>query len=302
MDTSLRIGDRLVSLEQPIVMGILNVTPDSFFAGSRTPVDGGSEALVERARRMLDEGATVLDLGAVSTRPDAEPASEDEEMRRLAAALESLRKALPEAIVSVDTFRAAVARRVVRDYGAAIINDVSGCTDPEMLATVAELSVPYVLTHNPSAAQGGTEHINASAPSTPEKDVQAAAAEDKPIDVRVAQFFAWRLQEMYDAGVADVILDPGFGFGKTMAENFALMSALPRLVELFPQTPFLVGISRKSMIYRLLGISPEASLNGTSVLNTLSLQAGAHILRVHDVREAVETIALVNAIHNPSPY
>ena len=269
-------------------MGILNATPDSFFVGSRTPVDGGTEALVERARQMMDEGAAILDLGAVSTRPDAEPASEDEEMRRLAAALEPLRKALPEAIVSVDTFRASVARRVVRDYGVAIINDVSGCADPDMLATVAELRVPYVLTHNPSAAIGGAAAPNVAPFSTDESVA-------KPIDVRVAQFFAWHLEEFYAAGVADVILDPGFGFGKTMAENFALMAALPRLVKLFPQTPFLVGISRKSMIYRLLGTTPEASLNGTSVLNTLALQAGAHILRVHDVREAAEAIALVQA-------
>ena len=295
MDTSLRIGDHLMSLEQPVVMGILNATPDSFFAGSRTPVDDGAEALVERARRLLDEGATILDLGAVSTRPDSEPASEDEEMRRLAAALEPLRKALPEAVVSVDTFRASVARRVVRDFGAAIINDVSGCVDPEMLATVAELQVPYVLTHNPSAAAGGTAQINAFTSAAKGLDADSHETAVKPVDVQVAQFFAWRLQEMYDAGAADVILDPGFGFGKTMAENFALMAALPRLVRLFPQTPFLVGIARKSMIYRLLGTSPEASLNGTSVLNTLSLQAGAHILRVHDVREAVEAVKLVQA-------
>ena len=289
METSLSIRGRLFSLERPIVMGILNATPDSFYAGSRTPVEGGGEALVDRARQLLDEGATILDVGAVSTRPDAQPASEDEEVLRLSAALEPLRKALPEAIVSVDTFRASVARRVVRDYDVAIVNDVSGGADPDMLATIAELRVPYVLTHNPSAAAGG-----ADAPNVVAGDSDKAA--HKPVDVRVAQFFVQRLEEFYAAGVSDVILDPGFGFGKTLEENYALMAALPRLVKLFPQTPFLVGISRKSMIYRLLGTTPETSLNGTSVLNTLALQAGAHILRVHDVREAAEAIAIVNAI------
>ncbi len=289
MQTSLSLRGRLLTLERPIVMGILNATPDSFFAGSRTPVDGGGDALVERARRMLAEGAAILDVGAVSTRPDAQPADEEAELARLSAALSPLRKALPDAIVSVDTFRASVARRVVRDFGVDIINDVSGCADPDMLSAVADLRVPYVLTHNPAAAAGGADAPNVA---TAGDD----AASGKPVDVRVAQFFAQRLEEFYAAGVADVILDPGFGFGKTIDENYALMSALPRLVALFTQTPFLVGISRKSMIYRLLGTSPEASLNGTSVLNTVALQAGAHILRVHDVKEAVEAVRIVDRL------
>jgi dihydropteroate synthase len=208
-------------------------------------------------------------------------------------ALDALRGALPEAVVSVDTFRPEVARRVVRDYGVDVINDVSGCADPDMAAAVAELGVPYVLTHNPLGLQ-----VNKSA--SPEEGPDA-----KPIDVRVAQFFAERLQTLYDLGVADVILDPGFGFGKSMTENYALMAALPRLVRLFPQAPFLIGISRKSMIYRLLDTTPEASLNGTTVLNTVALQAGAHILRVHDVREASEalriTLQLMDSKQPPSP-
>ena len=280
MATSLRLGKRLLEFKQPIIMGILNATPDSFFEGSRTPVADGSAALVARARQLLDEGAAILDVGAVSTRPGATAPSADEELSRLSVALDALRGALPEAIVSIDTFRPEVARRVVRDYGVDVINDVSGCADPDMAAAVAELGVPYVLTHNPLGLQ-----VNKSA--SPEEDSDA-----KPIDVRVAQFFAERLQTLYDLGVADVILDPGFGFGKSMTENYALMAALPRLVRLFPQAPFLIGISRKSMIYRLLDTTPEASLNGTTVLNTVALQAGAHILRVHDVREASEALRI----------
>ncbi len=285
MQTTIHLAGQLVTLDKPLVMGILNATPDSFFAGSRTPVASGADALVARARRLLEQGASILDVGAVSTRPGAVAADADEELSRLSAALEALRSALPDAVVSVDTFRPSVAQRVVCDYGVAMINDVSGCANPAMAAAVAELGVPYVLTHNPLGL-----NTNMSAPP-------AEAATDVPVDVRVAQFFAGRLQELYAAGVADVVLDPGFGFGKTLAENYALMAALPRLVSLFPQTPFLVGISRKSMIYRLLGTDPEAALNGTSVLNTVALQAGAHILRVHDVREAAEAVAIVNALH-----
>ncbi len=279
------MADRLVALDKPIIMGILNATPDSFFAGSRTPVAEGADALVARARGLLEQGASILDVGAVSTRPGAVAADADEELSRLSTALEALRTALPDAAVSVDTFRASVAQRVVRDYGVAMINDVSGCADPDMATVVAELGVPYVLTHNPLG-------MNTNMSASPAEDAAAA-----PVDVRLAQFFAERLQALYAAGVADVILDPGFGFGKTLAENYALMAALPRLIRLFEQTPFLVGISRKSMIFRLLGTDPEASLNGTSVLNTVALQAGAHILRVHDVREAAEAVAIVSALH-----
>ena len=286
MTTSLRLGARLFEFDEPVIMGILNATPDSFYSGSRTPVADGPDALVARARRLLDEGAAILDVGAVSTRPGAAAPSADEELARLSAALDALRRALPEAVMSVDTFRAEVARRVVCDYGVAVINDVSGCADPAMAAAVAELGVPYVLTHNPLGLQ-------ANASASPEE------GSAKPIDVRVAQFFAERLQALYGLGVADVILDPGFGFGKSMAENYALMAALPRLISLFPQTPFLVGVSRKSMIYRLLGTTPEASLNGTTVLNTVALQAGAHILRVHDVREAAEAQRITRQLSPP---
>lgn len=278
MNPSIRIGrpdgcagGRLLQIDRPQVMGIVNVTPDSFYADSRTPVDAGRDVLMKRVRSMVDDGATILDVGAVSTRPGSVPASEDEEFMRLDMALTALREALPEAIVSVDTFRASVARHVVRNFGVAIVNDISGLADPDMLAAVAETGAAYVLTHN-------------------------VAGGEAPVDVRVAQFFASRLEELYGAGVADVILDPGFGFAKTLDENYALMSALPRLVKLFPQVPFLVGISRKSMIYRLLGLSPENALNGTTVLNTIALQAGVHILRVHDVREAAEAVRIVDKL------
>lgn len=287
MDTSLRLRSQLLSIERPLVMGILNATPDSFYQGSRTPVTAGAASLVARARQLVAEGADLLDIGAVSTRPDVQPASEADEMARLDAALGPLRDAMPDVPLSVDTFRASVARHVVERYGVEMVNDISGCADPEMQSTVAELGVAYVLTHNPSAMASGVGQPNNCA-ALVDDDAKV------PIDVRVAQFFARRTSELYAAGVTDVILDPGFGFAKTLDENYALMRALPRLIGLFPQVPFLIGISRKSMIYRLLGTTPEDSLNGTTVLNTIALQAGAHILRVHDVGEAVEAVKIVS--------
>lgn len=256
-------------------MGILNVTPDSFYAASRT---NGAEAVVARARQILDEGGTIVDVGACSTRPDSTPVDEDEEWHRLDGALSVLRRDLPEAVLSVDTFRAGVARRCVQEYGVQIINDISGGErDPKMFETVAELGVPYVLTHD------GTVSL-----TPPQADEDFLAC--------VARYLAERLQRLYDLGVADVILDPGFGFGKTLEQNHLLLSRLRDFIHLFPDNAFLVGVSRKRMVWQLLGITPDEALNGTTVLHTLALQAGAHLLRVHDVRAAVEVIKIIKAI------
>ena len=256
-------------------MGILNVTPDSFYAASRVT---DAEAVVARARQILDEGGKIVDVGACSTRPGSTPVDEDGEWRRLDGALSALRRALPDALLSVDTFRSAVARRCVQEYGVQIINDIGGGErDPQMFETVAELGVPYVLTHD------GTLFPD---PSTADEAYLAS----------VARYLAERLQRLYDLGVADVILDPGFGFGKTLEQNYLLLSRLGDFIRLFPSCPFLVGVSRKRMVWQLLGTTPDEALNGTTVLHTVALQAGAHILRVHDVRAAVEAIKTIEAI------
>ena len=258
-------------------MGILNVTPDSFYAASRVQEE---VAIRERVAQMLSEGADIIDVGAFSTRPGASEVSETEEVQRLDQALTIIRKNFPDALVSVDTFRADVARRCVRDFGVNIINDVSGgLLDDALFETVAELQVPYVLTHSGGLA-----------------DAPTAASETFVEDV--CRFFAERLQRLYELGGGDVILDPGFGFGKTLEQNYQLMHRLSDIVGLFPDNPVLVGVSRKSMIYNLLKITPEEALNGTTVLHTLALQAGARILRVHDVREAVEVVRIVGKLKN----
>ena len=330
----ININGHLLDLSAPLVMGILNVTPDSFYAGSRLSID--PDAIVSRARGMIEAGATLLDIGAVSTRPGASPVSADEELSRLTPALAALRRALPDAIISVDTFRAAVARRVVCDYGVQIINDVSaGVLDPDLFSVVADLRVPYVLTHSggfassalpdnsfsstpvvPDSATFSESPDSSSNPVVPEvapssciAGSDAASLPDsatvprlsrrvEPISVQVARFFAERLQQLYALGVSDVILDPGFGFGKSLEQNYALLHGLSDLIKLFPDNPFLIGVSRKSMIYRLLGTTPEGALNGTTVLHTLALQAGAHILRVHDVPEAVEAVRICSAVQS----
>lgn len=297
----ININGHLLDLSAPLVMGILNVTPDSFYAGSRLSVE--PDAIVSRARGMIEAGATLLDIGAVSTRPGASPVSADEELSRLVPALAALRRALPDAIISVDTFRAAVARRVVCDYGVQIINDVSaGVLDPDLFAIVADLRVPYVLTHSggyASSAMPDNSFSSADAVSHPDSaTVPRLSRRVDPISVQVARFFAERLQQLYALGVSDVILDPGFGFGKSLEQNYALLHGLSDLIKLFPDNPFLIGVSRKSMIYRLLGTTPEGALNGTTVLHTLALQAGAHILRVHDVPEAVEAVRICSAVQS----
>ena len=273
----------LWDMTTPLVMGIMNVTPDSFYAASRAQ---NEEAIRQRADQILKEGASIIDVGGFSTRPGADIISEDEEKHRLARALDVIKKHHPEALVSVDTFRAEVARFCVCDYGADIINDISGGQlDDKMFQTVAELRVPYILTHSHGL------------PTLPVASSQSVTSADSDILLaEVARYFATHLQALNDLGVTDVILDPGFGFGKTLEQNYALMRRLPELIRTFPDNTFLIGVSRKSMIYKILGKTPDDALNGTTVLNTLALQAGAHILRVHDVKTALEVVRLMMTV------
>ena len=274
---SLNIGGRLVEIDRPQVMGILNVTPDSFYSGSRCGVD--EEVIRHRVRQMVAEGADMIDIGGYSSRPGADDISPEEEYSRLSTGLRIIHEEAPqEMIVSVDTFRASVARRCVEECGAHIINDISGGDlDSDMHATVAELHVPYILMHmrgTPATMSGLTQYECVTADVI--KDLQAKA------------FHLRRL------GVNDIIIDPGFGFSKTVEQNYEMMRDLGEFIAM--DYPVLVGISRKSMIYRLLGTSPEEALNGTTALNTIAALSGAHILRVHDVKEAVEAVRIVEAL------
>lgn len=276
---SLNCRGRLFELRTPQVMGILNVTPDSFFADSRQTTD---EAIAQRCRQIVAEGGTMIDIGGYSSRPGAADVPPDEETERLRRGIEAARREAPEAIISVDTFRADVARVCVEEYGAHIINDISGgMLDPKMLRTIAQLGVPYILTH----MQG-----------TPQ-DMQAAPHYDD-VAADVFQFFARQLQKLRSLGAKDIILDPGFGFGKQLSHNYELMAHLEELQDF--GLPVLTGISRKSMIYRLLGGTPATALNGTSVLNTVALLKGAAILRVHDVAAATEAVRICNALRSPA--
>lgn len=261
---TINVRGRLVDLSKPLVMGILNVTPDSFYQGSRKQTEA---EIAQRTNQIIEEGGEMIDVGAFSTRPGAFEVTEEEEMDRLRRALAIVRREQPEAIVSVDTYRSHVARRCVEEWGADIINDVSegGLTgivntpiheEGSMFETVARLQVPYIL----------------------------MSVKSNLHDMLIA--FARETQELYALGAKDIILDPGFGFGKTLDENYKIYQHMERLQVL--DLPLLVGISRKSMIFKLLGGDPTTSLNGTTVLNTIALQKGASILRVHDVREAVE--------------
>lgn len=270
VSATINVRGRLVSLDEPQVMGILNVTPDSFFATSRCRSE---EEIRQRVCMMRREGATMVDIGAYSSRPGAEEVSVEEELRRLLPAVGIVREEWPDAIISVDTFRAEVARQAV-EAGADIINDISGGEmDKDMFRTVAELHVPYILMH----MQG-----------TPQ-DMQKAPHYEN-LMCEVFRSLGERVEELHEMGVADVIVDPGFGFGKTMAQNYEMMARLGEFRLL--GCPILVGISRKSMIYRLLDATPEESLNGTTALNTIALMNGASILRVHDVKEAVEAVKI----------
>lgn len=259
---TLNIGGQLLSLERPLVMGILNATTESFYEASQMHT---ADAVAERALTMLREGASIIDVGGCSTKPGLAPVSEEEEMRRLGMALAAIRTVAPEAILSVDTFRASIAERCVREFGVQMINDVSGGeADERMFATVADLQVPYVLTCN------------------------------KGRWTELMYDLAERIGRLHLMGVNDVIVDPGFGFGKTLDDNYRLMAHLEELHLL--ECPMLVGVSRKSMIYKYLDITSAEALNGTTVLHTVALMKGAHILRVHDVKAAREAILITEKL------
>ena len=276
---SLNVNGRLLDLSTPQVMGILNVTPDSFYAGSRSRTEA---EIAARACQILDEGASIIDIGAYSSRPNAEHISPEEEMQRLSTGLEILNRNHPDAIISVDTFRAEVARQCVEEYGAAIINDISaGEMDEQMFPTVARLNVPYIMMH----MQG-----------TPQNMQKEPHYEN--LLKEVFMYFARKVRQLRDLGMKDIILDPGFGFGKTLEHNYELMAHLEEF-GIF-ELPLLVGVSRKSMIYRLFGATPHEALNGTTVLDTVALMKGADILRVHDVREAVEAVRLIEKLKSVS--
>ena len=275
----INVNGSLLDLSGPCVMGILNITPDSFYVGSRMQTEA---EIAARAQQILDEGAGIIDIGAYSSRPNAENVSPREEMERLRMGLKILRKTQPGAVISVDTFRADVARMCVEEYGVAIINDIAaGEMDADMFRTVVELNVPYIMMHMQGTPQNMQQH--------PHYD---------NLLKEVFLYFAQKVQQLRDLGMKDIILDPGFGFGKTVEHNYELLAHLEefRVFEL----PLLVGVSRKSMIYRLLGNTPQDALNGTTVLDTICLLKGADILRVHDVREAVETVKIVEAMRKNS--
>lgn len=272
MEYTINVGGRLMDMSSPKVMGILNVTPDSFFSGSRKQTE---QEIADRCNQIIAEGGDIIDVGAFSTRPGAPEVSETEEMERLRYGLNILRREQPDAVVSVDTFRPDVARMAVEEYGAAIVNDVSeggitgvankplGWTQgdyPEIFTMVARLGVPYIL------------------------------MSVKPNIKKMLLGFAHEVQQLRDLGVKDIILDPGFGFGKNLDDNYRLMEEMDKLKVL--GLPLLVGVSRKSMIFKLIGGDPTTSLNGTTVLHTISLMKGANILRVHDVKEAAECVAI----------
>ena len=281
---TINVRGRLIDLSTPKVMGILNATPDSFYSGSRKQTE---REIADRANQIMDEGGTFIDVGAFSTRPGAVEVSEEEETERLKRAIAIVRREQPDAPISVDTYRPLVARRCIEEFGADIINDVSeggitGIVDTpiheqgNMFKTVGELKVPYILMSVKSNMH----------------DMLKAFAEE--------------VQTLRDYGAKDIILDPGYGFGKTLDENYAILSEAERLLTL--ELPVLVGVSRKSMIFKLIGGDPTTSLNGTTVLNTISLMKGATILRVHDVREAWECVKLkplpraAQSAASPSPY
>lgn len=263
------------AIVKPWVMGILNVTPDSFYSGSRMGVD--EMRIGERVEEILKEGGDIIDIGAYSTRANADDISPEEEYSRLKIGLNVIKNIDANAIVSVDTFRADVARRCVEEFGVDIVNDVSGGTlDDEMFATVANLKVPYILMHmrgTPATMQQLTEYNDVARDVIDDLNKKKCA--------------------LNDLGIDDVIIDPGFGFSKTVEQNFEMLNRLEDFKQL--DAPLLVGVSRKSMIYRTLGCTPVESLNGTTVINTISLLKGAHILRVHDVKEAVEVCKLVGS-------
>lgn len=286
MDTfkkySINLGGKLFLIDRPQVMGILNVTPDSFYSGSRCGSD--ENVIRKRVRQIASEGADMVDIGGYSSRPGADDIYPDEEFTRLKKGLSIIREEIPDIPVSIDTFRASVARRCIEEFGPCIINDISGGDlDGDMFGTVAELKVPYILMHmrgTPATMTSLTDYENVTA--------------DVILDLM------HKVERLQELGVNDIILDQGFGFSKNLEQNYELMRSVHNFVDL--DFPLLVGISRKSMIYKLLGSSPEESLNGTTVLNTIAIEQGAHILRVHDVKEAVEAVKIVGATFGAYKY
>lgn len=280
MKQTINIKGNLISLETPLVMGIVNVTPDSFYEGSRKQSD---KEVVERAQQILEQGGNIIDIGGQSTAPTSTLHTAKEELERISPVLSVIQREFPNSILSVDTFYSEVAKAAVEKYGVAIINDISGGQiDKNMFATVAELNVPYILMHmrgTPQTMQQFTNYDN--------------FIED------IIYYFSEKIAHLNSLGVNDIIIDPGFGFSKTLEQNYELMAHL-KYFHIF-DSPLLVGISRKSMLYRPLGTNAEESLNATTVMNTYALQSGAKILRVHDVKEAVECVRLTNKLNKYTP-
>ena len=272
----MRLNNKHIDLSKPRVMTIVNVTPDSFYDGSRTFTE---EEIERRIVQAIAEGADMFDVGGYSSRPNADDVSVEEECARVCRAMKVIRRVCPEVAVSIDTFRAEVVQRVVADWGDCIVNDIAaGEADSQMIPTVARLGLPYIAMHmrgTPATMQSMTDY------------------DDVVEEVR--SYFVRKLDELHSAGITDVVIDPGFGFAKTLEQNYALMDGLHRLNDL--GAPILVGISRKSMIYKLLGCAPAEALNGTTALHLEALRQGAKILRVHDTREAVEVIKIYNQLN-----
>ena len=272
----INVNGQLMDLSTPQVMGILNVTPDSFYSNSRKQTEA---EIAERAAQIVAEGGSIIDIGAYSSRPNAEHISAEVEMDRLRKGLTVVRREQPDAVISVDTFRADVARMCVEEYGVAIINDIAaGEMDADMFRTVADLRVPYIIMHMQGTPQNMQLH--------PHYD---------HVVKEVMYYFSEKVARLRDLGARDIILDPGFGFGKTLDHNYELLAGMEELSSF--GLPVLVGVSRKSMIYKLLGGTPAEALNGTSVIDTLCLMKGADILRVHDVKEAVEAVRIVQKMN-----
>jgi len=273
--TTLNIRGSLVNIEKPVVMGIINLTPDSFYKNSRAE---SFKAIISQASLMLEEGATFLDLGAFSTRPGAQEVTEEEELERLLPAVKEIIKHFPQAHISVDTFRAAVAGKAL-DAGAAIINDITAGSDPAMFNLIKDWQVPYIIMH----MRG------------PVTQMMKNLAYDNLL-LEIQEYFQEKLFRLRKLGIKDIIIDPGLGFSKTLDQNYEILKNLAYFEAL--DAPLLIGVSRKSMIYNLLETTPEEALNGTSIVNFAALGKGARILRVHDVKEAVETIKIYNKLIN----
>ncbi len=277
MNKSVNIGGKLLQLDTPIVMGIVNITPDSFYSGSRKETLNDA---IKQAEQILEDGGTIIDIGGQSTAPTSSMLDASEELKRISPIIREIRKTFPNAILSIDTFYSEVAKAAVEEFGVNIINDISGGQiDEKMLETVAKLNVPYILMHmrgTPQTMQQLTNYDNLL------KDI--------------FYYFSQKVSQLNQLGVNDIIIDPGFGFSKTVEQNYKLIANL-KYFDIF-ELPLMVGISRKTMIYKLLDTTPSESLNGTTALNTFALNSGANILRVHDVKQAVECIKIYDKILN----